>query len=132
MECSQTEWLSDREYMQRFNQKTSLQRIPISGSLGLTHRCNLGCVHCYLGTQSGPRKQTEGELSATQWISILDEIAEAGCLFLLLTGGEPLLRSDFDSFSFNGEIKVFHNFFVFNIYLEDDKYKKIKLNPINI
>jgi radical SAM protein with 4Fe4S-binding SPASM domain len=28
-------------------------------------------------------------------LRLLDEIAEAGCLFLVLTGGEPLLRSDF-------------------------------------
>ena len=28
-------------------------------------------------------------------LSVIDEITEAGCLFLLITGGEPLLRKDF-------------------------------------
>ena len=35
------------------------------------------------------------ELDTTAFLRILDEIAGAGCLWLLLTGGEPLLRSDF-------------------------------------
>jgi radical SAM protein with 4Fe4S-binding SPASM domain len=36
-----------------------------------------------------------GELKTEQILSLLDEITEAGCLFLLITGGEPLLRKDF-------------------------------------
>jgi radical SAM protein with 4Fe4S-binding SPASM domain len=37
------------------------------------------------------------ELPAEKFISIIDEITDAGCLFLLLTGGDPLLRKDFSS-----------------------------------
>jgi radical SAM protein with 4Fe4S-binding SPASM domain len=35
------------------------------------------------------------ELSTDQWKKIMDDITEAGCLFLLFTGGEPFLRKDF-------------------------------------
>ncbi len=35
------------------------------------------------------------ELPTHRWLEILDEITEAGCLYLLVTGGEPLLRPDF-------------------------------------
>jgi MoaA/NifB/PqqE/SkfB family radical SAM enzyme len=59
--------------------------------MDLTYRCNLACVHCY----AGPGKRRAGEMSAALALRILAEISDAGCLFLLLTGGEPLIRRDF-------------------------------------
>jgi radical SAM protein with 4Fe4S-binding SPASM domain len=63
--------------------------VPYSGSLELTHRCNLSCRHCY---QFPPRDG--GELDTGEWIKVMEELAAAGCLFLALTGGEPLVRDD--------------------------------------
>jgi radical SAM protein with 4Fe4S-binding SPASM domain len=37
----------------------------------------------------------EKELKTDEILRIFDQIAEAGCLWLLITGGEPLLRKDF-------------------------------------
>jgi len=34
-------------------------------------------------------------LNAAQWAGLIDQLADAGCLFLLITGGEPLLHPDF-------------------------------------
>ncbi|MGH9750844.1 MAG: radical SAM protein, partial [Candidatus Polarisedimenticolia bacterium] len=65
-------------------------RVPLSGSIEITFRCNLRCVHCYIPDYSG-----RGEMSAAEIERILSEAADAGCLWLLLTGGEVLLRSDF-------------------------------------
>ena len=70
-------------------------RYPLSGSIDLTERCNLGCVHCYINQPAGDLDVRKGELSTAQWKEVLDQIAEAGCLFLLISGGEPLLRPDF-------------------------------------
>lgn len=70
-------------------------RFPLSGSLELTERCNFGCVHCYINQPAGDTKARSAELSTSQVKDLLDQVAEAGCLFLLLTGGEPLLREDF-------------------------------------
>lgn len=95
MDCAQTEWLSDKEYLQQFNRKVVEQRVPLSGSIDLTHRCNLKCVHCYLGEKACVGENHKEELGTDQWISIVDEIMEAGCLNLLITGGEPLVRKDF-------------------------------------
>ena len=95
MDCAQTEWLSDKEYLRQFGKKVTEQRIPLSGSIDLTHRCNLRCIHCYLGNKEVINGKREEELSTTQWISIIDQITDAGCLYLLITGGEPLLRKDF-------------------------------------
>jgi len=58
--------------------------------LELTDRCNLDCHHCYV---SSPEPETE--LSLAEWKHVMDQLAAAGCLFLNLSGGEPLMRQDF-------------------------------------
>lgn len=70
-------------------------RVPVVGSLDLTHRCNLGCVHCYAGPLAPDASAGGRELSTGQVTRLLDELSGAGCLFLLVSGGEPLLRTDF-------------------------------------
>ena len=96
MNCSQTPWPTNEDYLRAFNKKVTQRRIPLSGTLALTHRCNLKCVHCYLGEQTSSSENLEKELDTTQWKHLIDEITEAGCLYLLITGGEPLLRDDFN------------------------------------
>jgi radical SAM protein with 4Fe4S-binding SPASM domain len=92
-EHTETNWMSNEEYLQHFNARTAELRVPISGSLDLTHRCNLRCVHCYLGDSSYRLQQSE--MSTKQILSIIDQVTEEGCLHFLITGGEPLLRADF-------------------------------------
>lgn len=66
-------------------------RFPLSGLFELTPHCNLHCVHCYIANcEWGP-----GVLTLKEVRRLLDELADEGCLFLVLTGGEPLLRPDF-------------------------------------
>jgi radical SAM protein with 4Fe4S-binding SPASM domain len=81
------------QYMRDFTLRSALARLPVSGSIELTRRCNLRCVHCYL--PRGPGRPGREELGTSQILSLLEELSDAGCLFLLLTGGEPLLRPDF-------------------------------------
>jgi radical SAM protein with 4Fe4S-binding SPASM domain len=71
------------------------RRIPIEGTLETTFRCNLNCAHCYVNEPAASRTVQRRELPTARLIALLDEIAAAGCLSLLLTGGEPLLRPDF-------------------------------------
>ena len=73
------------------------RRIPASGSIHLTHRCNLQCVHCYLGTRDSRYRSQNAELNTRQWLDIIDQVTEAGCLDLLISGGEPMLRNDFET-----------------------------------
>jgi len=70
------------------------RRFPLGSSFELTERCNLRCVHCYINQPVGSQEAAAREVTLPQVRRILDEIADAGCLFLLLTGGEPLLRPD--------------------------------------
>jgi AdoMet-dependent heme synthase len=64
-----------------------------SVSWNLTQRCNLQCAHCYMSAFSGA--DTGRELSTAECRRIIDEIAVTNPnVFLILTGGEPLLRKD--------------------------------------
>ncbi len=64
-------------------------------SWNLTARCNLRCSHCYL--DAGGREAQNGELSTERCLQVVDEIAVLNAsMLLILTGGEPLLRSDLD------------------------------------
>ena len=56
-----------------------------------TRSCNLSCVHCRAAAERGPYS---GELDTNAALRLLDQIAEAGRPIVILTGGEPLLRSD--------------------------------------
>jgi radical SAM protein with 4Fe4S-binding SPASM domain len=70
-------------------------RYPFVGTFELTERCNLACIHCFVNQPAGSREAAERELTLAQVRCVLDQLADAGCLFLLFTGGELLLRPDF-------------------------------------
>ncbi len=55
----------------------------------VTDRCNLSCIHCYLG-------DTPGQVLPARTVeAVLDEFEEMGGLRLVVTGGEPLLHPEF-------------------------------------
>lgn len=85
----------DNEAEGRFLENMRARRLPLHGTFELTRRCNLDCPYCYVAFDHGI--SPEKELSTGQVFSLLDQVAEAGCLFLTFTGGEPLLRKDFAS-----------------------------------
>jgi AdoMet-dependent heme synthase len=77
-----------------------------SVSWNLTQRCNLHCAHCYMSAFSGA--DTSGELSTAECRRVIDDIAVANPnVFLILTGGEPLLRKDIFDLSACGADKGF-------------------------
>ncbi len=81
------------EWIGNFNRKVVAERIPVSGMIELTRRCNLRCIHCYLG--DGDDRFGDGEMTTKQVLDVIDQIAEAGCLYLTITGGDPMMRRDF-------------------------------------
>jgi len=63
-------------------------------SWNLTKRCNLNCDHCYLDANFRGGFRTD-ELNTDECKRVIDQIAEVNPnAFLILTGGEPLLRPD--------------------------------------
>ncbi len=73
-----------------YKRRITSDRTPVSASIELTYRCNLHCGHCYC-----PPGDRSAELSTEELRGVIDRLAELGTLFLLLTGGDPLLRKDF-------------------------------------
>jgi radical SAM protein with 4Fe4S-binding SPASM domain len=71
------------------------RRIPVQGTIEPTFRCNLACVHCYVNEPAGAADVRAREMTTARAKALVDEVVEAGCLSLLLTGGEVLVRPDF-------------------------------------
>jgi radical SAM protein with 4Fe4S-binding SPASM domain len=71
------------------------RRLPLDGTVETTFRCNLRCVHCYVNEPAHDEAARERELSSGRLERLVDEIVEQGCLEVLFTGGEVLLRPDF-------------------------------------
>ena len=68
---------------------------PVNGSIELLPLCNMNCDMCYVRL-SREEMERQGRLrTAEEWLEIGRQMKDAGVLFLLLTGGEPLLYPDF-------------------------------------
>lgn len=76
---------------QRLVERAARDLIPLDVSLELTWRCNFRCRHCYI-----PDFHAADGVSTPRLLELLEELADMGTLFLTLTGGEPLLRRDWD------------------------------------
>lgn len=76
-------------------EKATINYTPINGILELTPLCNMNCDMCFI--RLSPKEMVQkGRLRiAKEWISLGKEMCDAGTLFVLLTGGEPLLHPDF-------------------------------------
>ena len=71
------------------------KHIPANGSIELLPLCNMNCDMCYVRL-SREEMERQGRLrTAEEWLEIGRQMQKAGVLFLLLTGGEPLLYPGF-------------------------------------
>jgi radical SAM protein with 4Fe4S-binding SPASM domain len=75
--------------LDRLTARAEAARAPLSALFELTGRCNLDCGHCYLDIAHPP-----AEMSTAEALRVVDQLADAGTLFLSLTGGELFLRPD--------------------------------------
>jgi radical SAM protein with 4Fe4S-binding SPASM domain len=66
--------------------------VPLECVWELTLKCNFRCIHC--GSAAGPSR--EEELSPDEALSLVNQLADEGCKLIGLSGGEPLLRPDWD------------------------------------
>lgn len=77
-------------------QKAIRLNLPLSGTFELSPVCNFSCKMCYVRkTQKEVQESPRGILTLDDWRRIAEEAKKAGTLYLLLTGGEPLLWPDF-------------------------------------
>jgi radical SAM protein with 4Fe4S-binding SPASM domain len=83
------------DFSLNLQQRLLAGRVPIGGSIEVTRRCPSSCVHCYNRIPLEDPEARRQELTFEEHCGLLDELAEAGCLWLLYTGGEIFARPDF-------------------------------------
>lgn len=71
--------------------KATAAHIPITASFELTPCCNLQCDMCFIRMKMDEVKAAGGLRSIDFWLRLAKELKDMGTLFILLTGGEPLL-----------------------------------------
>ena len=79
----------------RQSHKEKGNNIPVFLIASITNSCNLHCTGCYSranGTCSDDELQIQ--LSSDEWGDIFNQAREIGISFIVLAGGEPMLRED--------------------------------------
>lgn len=66
---------------------------PVSVVWSLSYQCNLRCMHCY---QNASQRSSD-ELTQTEQLGVVDQLARAGVSLVVLSGGEPLTNPNLGS-----------------------------------
>ena len=75
--------------------ETAGEHIPTFLIASITSRCNLHCAGCYSRCSNATvDSEPVRQLTGTEWAKVFDEAGEIGVSFILLAGGEPMLRRD--------------------------------------
>ncbi|MDO4169635.1 MAG: radical SAM protein [Lachnospiraceae bacterium] len=75
--------------------KAARMRIPLNASFELTPVCNMDCRMCYVRMSKEQQEAVHPLRTAKEWLSLAEDAKQRGMLYLLLTGGEPFIRPDF-------------------------------------
>ncbi len=67
-------------------------KAPLYIAWEITLTCNAKCLHCY--SSSGPTLKDPDELTTTESLKLINQLADSGLLILAFSGGEPLVRKD--------------------------------------
>lgn len=79
----------------RFDYEKNGEHIPPFLIASITSTCNLHCAGCYSRANNACcDSQPVDQLSADDWDKIFTEADELGISFILLAGGEPMMRYD--------------------------------------
>jgi radical SAM protein with 4Fe4S-binding SPASM domain len=89
------ETLTYGAFSEAFTSRLAGRRLPLNGTIEVTRRCPLTCLHCYNNLPMADGEARRRELTYGEHCDLLDELADAGCLWLLFTGGEIFARPDF-------------------------------------
>lgn len=71
--------------------KAEKNGIPIGGTFELSPICNFNCKMCYVKQDSTRVSESFSINSYNKWLNIAEQAKAEGTLFLLITGGEPML-----------------------------------------
>ncbi len=85
-------------YRQTVLRRVREQRILHDVAIELTYQCNLDCFFCY-----NDREKVGKPLSLAQYEGLLEDLSRMQTLYLMLTGGEPMVHPHF--FAIGGKAK---------------------------
>ena len=78
---------------QKYSEKG--KNIPIFLISSITSSCNLHCTGCYSRANDACRDDVpSNQLSAEEWEDIFEQAKDIGISFIVLAGGEPMIRED--------------------------------------
>lgn len=86
--------VSFKKMKEQMVEEAKQTKTPICATFELTPRCNLDCKMCYVHNQLSGSQQPM-ELSTKEWKRVFDEAYDCGLMFAIITGGECLMRRDF-------------------------------------
>ncbi|WP_458453228.1 radical SAM/SPASM domain-containing protein [Methanobrevibacter sp.] len=79
----------------RQNFKRKGHNIPIFLIASITSNCNLHCTGCYSRANNACNDEVpENQLTSDEWESVFTQAKDMGISFIVLAGGEPMLRED--------------------------------------
>lgn len=86
---------SRKAAMLRRGAEESGEHIPAFLIASITSSCNLHCAGCYArANQACHDEEAKGQLTQKEWTAVFQEAKAIGIGFILLAGGEPLIRQD--------------------------------------
>ena len=99
------------------------EHIPTFIMASITSNCNLHCAGCYSRcTKATVDGVMTDQLSAGQWADLFREAEELGVSYILLAGGEPLLRRDVIAAA--GKIpSILFPIFTNGVYLDEEYFR---------
>ena len=105
-----------------------------SMSIELTYRCVERCIHCYI--DDAPKFCAADELTLEEYKDILRQAREMGCVNVLFTGGEVLLRPDLcDIVEYATSLGFIVNVYTTGVGLTDKVFDRLcaaKVNGISV
>lgn len=90
----------------------------------LTYRCPLQCPYCSNPTEYAHHKD---ELSTEEWLKVIREARDLGCVQLGFSGGEPLVRQDLETLVEEAhKLGYYTNLITSTIGMDLDRLAKLK------
>jgi len=114
---------SQRASKQRLRWEREGLHVPGFLIASITSSCNLHCAGCYSRcTGATDDEAPSAQLTKEEWLGIFREAEELGISFILLAGGEPMLRRDVIEAA-AGEKSILFPIFTNGTFFNDDTFR---------
>nr|WP_304955822.1 radical SAM protein [uncultured Acetatifactor sp.] len=109
--------LTVRDFKQRLMKESEEKKVLLSANVEITSICNFKCPHCY------NENVERGYMPLESFQRIMNELKNLGCVYLTITGGEPLLHPQFEEIYKRTHkagfiVSLFSNGYIIDNYLE--------------